>query len=291
MRAVNSHMSHTYTLTDICLFPPFCSSISIDTSVHVCNTSERKPWDDQDIKAQEVLYYNFAPVCKGGTGHQHFYTVVKRYISSADFLSRTSLPSLPSPSNANLHLYADLSPILGKTLAKRGTTLVKDNLLEIDGIRIGIEICLDHRIGALWNTLRKNRASQLVDVHLITSAGMSIERGPNPVVPGGVVYLTDGEASSAACMRTDHGRFDSDFVCREKPDGLKHLPHGGPGYSDFIPLAACIDMEKSDLLVGYYSLYQTQGCAYTLKLYGIDTMDEYLYYPPSLEIYPTIDLP
>jgi hypothetical protein len=240
------------------------------------------------MKAEEVLYYNFAPVYKGGTGHQHYYTVTKRYISSADFLSRTSLPS---PSDANLHLYADLSILMGETLAKRGSTLVDDNLIEIDGIRIGIEICLDHRIGALWNNLQKKHDSQLVDVQLITSAGMSIERGPNPVVPGGVVYLTDGEASSAACLRADQGRFDSDFVCREKPDGLKHLPHGGPGYSDFFPLASCIDIEKSDLLLGYYSLYQTQGCAFTLKLYGIDVMAEYSYYPPSLEIYPTVDLP
>ncbi len=92
-------------------------------------------------------------------------------------------------------------------------------------------------------------------------------------------------------MRTDDGVFDPDRVCRGNPDGIKHVPVGGPGYSNFIPLAACWDMEGSDLLEGYYSLHQAQGCAYTLKLYGLDLMENYKYYPPSIEIYPTVDLP
>jgi hypothetical protein len=56
-------------------------------------------------------------------------------------------------------------------------------------------------------------------------------------------------------------------------------------------MSGCIDLEHEDLLKGYYSLYQTQGCAYTLKTYGIDVFDKYEVYPPSLEIYPTVDLP
>jgi hypothetical protein len=66
-------------------------------------------------------------------------------------------------------------------------------------------ISLDHRMGSLYNNLRIKHNGELVDVHLIISAGMSIERGINPVKPGGVVYLSDGGASSAACLRTDHG--------------------------------------------------------------------------------------
>ena len=37
-------------------------------------------------------------------------------------------------------------------------------------------------------------------------------------------------------------------------------------------------------------MYQPQGCAYTLKTYDIDVMDEFAYYPPSIEIYPTVKL-
>ena len=62
-------------------------------------------------------------------------------------------------------------------------------------------------MGSLYNNLRIKHKGELVDVQLITSAGMSIERGINPVKPGGVVYLSDGSASSAACLRTDTGEF------------------------------------------------------------------------------------
>jgi hypothetical protein len=60
---------------------------------------------------------------------------------------------------------------------------------------------------------------------------------------------------------------------------------------EFFSMSACIDITKYEYLQGYYSLYQTQGCAYTLKLYGINVFDEYDIYPPSVEIYPVVDLP
>lgn len=50
-------------------------------------------------------------------------------------------------------------------------------------------------------------------------------------------------------------------------------------------------MEQDELLEGYYSRFQTQGCAFTLSTYGIDVMDKFSYYPPSIEIYPTVALP
>jgi hypothetical protein len=189
--------------------------------------------------------------------------------------------------------YAAFPEQLRTVLAERGTKLVESNLIEIDDLRIGIEICLDHALGVLWENIESKKVEGgLVDIQLVTSAGMAIQWGPNPVVPGGVVYMSDGEASSAACRRADDDRsFDPDTVCRGDVAGIKHIPSGGPGYSTFFPLTACIDVEKSALLNGYYSLYQTQGCAYTLKLYGIDVMDEFKYYPPSIEIYPTVDLP
>jgi len=238
--------------------------------------------------AHNIMYYNFATIARGGPGHDHSYFVQKRYISGADFLSRTTLPN---PHDEDMHLYGDATLALKDTLQKRGYKIVEHNVVEIDGIRFGIEICLDHRMGQLYNNIEMHEDGRLVDVQLITSAGMAIERGPNPVVPGGVVYLCDGEASSAACLRTDTGEFDPDYVCRGDPAGIKHIPVGGPGYSNFFPMSACWDMEESELLEGYYSLHQTQGCAYTLKLYGLDLMEEYTYYPPSIEIYPAVDLP
>lgn len=159
------------------------------------------------------------------------------------------------------------------------------------------------------------------------SAGMSMEHGIYPVEPGGVVHLTDGGASSTACRCTDTGKlsicshpsfflqvksrgsvvnvllnisslyhpmwgkFVPNHVCHGKPDGLQHWPHGRAGYTIFLPLAGCIDMEQDELLEGYYSGYQTQRWAFTLKTYGIDFMDEFSYYPPSIDVYPTVALP
>ena len=294
----------------------FGTAIAADTP-----KDPRKPWEGIE-SAKDVEYYNFATVHKGGAHHHHRYAVTKKYISGADFLSRTTLPN---PKEENKDTYGIVSEELSKLFASRNITLITDNILELDGLRIGLEICLDHRMGALWNQIKTHKLP-LVDILLVTSAGMAIERGPNPIVPGGVVYLCDGDASSAACLRTDNHKFHPEAVCRGDVGGLKHIPVGGPGcvalfllchaigmyyncfihsqcfllpfvcstmfhrYTSFFPLSACWDMEDSELLKGYYSLYQPQGCAFTLSTYDIDVMDEFAYYPPSIEIYPTVKL-
>ena len=90
------------------------------------------------------LYFNFAPVYRGGSqdeesDHLHQYIILKRYISGADFLSRTELPN---PAEFDMHAYdnAESSSDLAETFAKRNMTVVTDNYLCIDGIKIGIEI-------------------------------------------------------------------------------------------------------------------------------------------------------
>lgn len=185
----------------------------------------RKPWEGIE-SAKDVEYFNFATVHKGGANHQHRYVVTKKYISGADFLSRTTLPN---PKEEDKHTYGHVSEEMSEMFASRNVTLITDNILELDGLRIGLEICLDHRMGTLWSHI-KTHELPLVDLLLVTSAGMAIERGPNPVVPGGVVYLCDGDASSAACLRTDDHEFRPEAVCRGDVGGLKHVPIGGPGY-------------------------------------------------------------
>ena len=51
------------------------------------------------------------------------------------------------------------------------------------------------------------------------------------------------------------------------------------------------DAAWKDLVSGYYSNYRQQGCAFTLKMHGIDVYNEMEFYPPSVEVYPTIELP
>ena len=188
----------------------------------------RDPWQKK-LHASQVEYFNFSPIIKGGSDYCT-YVVLKKYISGADFLSRTVLPN---PSEEDLHNYALFDKDLEALFQGRNTTIVHDNIIELEGIQIGIEICLDHRLGVLWNELLTHHQAQLVDVLLIMSAGMAIERGPNPVVPGGVVYLSDGGASSAACLRPlEKGiPFHPNQVCRGDMtvQGLKHTPIGDPG--------------------------------------------------------------
>jgi hypothetical protein len=49
-------------------------------------------WEHNDLNATEVLYYNFAPIMKGGLGHHHYYIITKKYLSVGDFLHRSQLP-------------------------------------------------------------------------------------------------------------------------------------------------------------------------------------------------------
>lgn len=239
------------------------------------------------------LYWNLAPIFAGGATVQR-YVATKKYISTADFLDRNT--QLPNPAETHYAEYDPATDELEKLIESRVSTLLDTNVWELDGIRFGVEICLDHRLGSLWSTLQAQHnpvhERHLVDVLLVVSAGMALERGPNPLRKGGVAYLTDGEASSAACLRSPmDGPFDPDDICRQDPGHIKHIPVAQES-SEYILMSGCYDfLNHTHMLDGYYSLYQTQGCAYTLKLYGIDVLDEYSYYPPSLEIYPTIQLP
>jgi hypothetical protein len=169
----------------------------------------RQPWEHV-LDPEELEYYNFAPVYRGGSDHTERFLVTKRYISRVDFLDRASLPN---PARHNIRQFNGIGEDFEALLEGRDVELVQDNDFEIDGLRIGLEICLDHRVGMLWSNLQKDRKGR-VDVLLIASAGMAIERGPNPVIRGGVVYLSDGGASSAACLRSDNGPFDPRKVCR-----------------------------------------------------------------------------
>lgn len=286
----------------------------------------KKPWEaeDQYIEEGELLYFNFAPVVKGGSEmSSNKYYVFKDYISSIDFLDRKN--GLPNPRKSNVSQYSDLFDIEDEDMKKflfdqRGDKVVEGNVIELDGIRIGIEVCLDHRMGVLWEKLQQDDG-ELVDVHLITSAGMAIERGPSPLRANGVVYLTDGGGSSAACQRTDYGSYDPLVVCREGPIGLKHIPnlHSNQYNSFFSPenwyvpsylppksaqlyrtishpvmtpsfIPSDMDAWK-ELVSGYYTNYREQGCEFTLDMHGIDVYKEGEFYPPSVEVYPTVALP
>ncbi|KAL3915885.1 MAG: hypothetical protein SGARI_008086, partial [Bacillariaceae sp.] len=147
-----------------------------------------KPWqaEDQYVDEGEILYFNFAPVVKGGSEFASTkFSIFKTYISTADFLGREQ--GLPDPRESNITQYQDLfdggnEKLQDFILNERGVHVVDGNVFEVDGIRFGMEICLDHAKSVLWDNMQEDNAD-LVDVHLIVSEGMSIERGPTPLQP------------------------------------------------------------------------------------------------------------
>ena len=85
-----------------------------------------------------------------------------------------------------------------KVLATAGIRVVKDNVFEVDGLLVGVEICLDHNRGTEVfgsRTALEQKIDELkttVDVQVIASAGMSIEWGPVAVTRDGPVFMADG---------------------------------------------------------------------------------------------------
>jgi hypothetical protein len=71
------------------------------------------------------------------------------------FFSRVSLPN-PRSYNVTEYKHADFSPKFNAALKQHDDIeLVSDNVLHIDGLMIGLEICLDRNKTALWNNLKK----------------------------------------------------------------------------------------------------------------------------------------
>jgi hypothetical protein len=68
--------------------------------------------------------------------------------------------------------------------------LVEKSTLHVAGLRIGVEVCLDHSLAVLANDTRG--VKHAVDLQIITSAGMSIEMGPLKVPRFNPVFLVDG---------------------------------------------------------------------------------------------------
>jgi hypothetical protein len=143
-------------------------------------------------------------------------------------------------------------------------------------------------MGVLWDNLQRQQraggggSDKLVDVQIITSAGMAIQRGPNPIVPGGVVYLSDGGALSAACIRTDTDDFDPNQVCEPSdPMVANMLVHMvvlvlvQTTIPNLLPCRLVATPIDASTWKGTWKVHQKQGCASTLKKYGIHVMSRY----------------
>lgn len=164
---------------------------------------------DVTEKRGRMSYYNFAPIMIGG--EDTMLLQFKHFVSTIDFPQtgpewRNVKPAFKRPQYKNCvklpgHTscsYATLSnTFLEKLFGFESEKIVQDGVFEVKGLRVGIEICLDHLVGTLANSLGSWRT---VDVHLITSAGMYIAAGPICTKQGGPVFLADGFGRTAMSL-------------------------------------------------------------------------------------------
>jgi len=157
--------------------------------------------NDTDGGKGTYMFYNVAPIFKGNSTLKLL--AFKSYVSDIDFLDQRADPDyVPDPRSLGQDQYSTLPDAAAEALELDGYAYVKNNVFEVDGLRIGIEICLDHAMNSLYNNLRD---ASFVDLHLITSAGMSIAGGQVGTAQGGPVFLVDG-AGRTEMSRNDFGQ-------------------------------------------------------------------------------------
>jgi hypothetical protein len=149
------------------------------------------------IKEEE--FFNFAPVMRGGpSGTTKHHIIAKTYISGIDFVKRSDLlfrtgGQVALPPDRFYDVFSELEK---QTLANEGFTLDDvDDVFVMDGIRFGVEVCLDHFQGVL-----KDQTSRPVQVHLVTSAGMKI------YTDNGVTYDTSTASFCGPLFLQDSGK-------------------------------------------------------------------------------------
>lgn len=137
-----------------------------------------------DPSRKEYLYFNVAPIYKGGSKLKwlHF----KETVATIDFLemNTTGEDVVPKPSNRT---YSQLPAWMDRHLNRAGFRYAVNGKFNFAGLTIGIEICADHGGATL-----AGRQNGTVHLQLIVSGGMSIAKGPVVVPAGGPVFLVDG---------------------------------------------------------------------------------------------------
>mmetsp|Transcript_113462 Transcript_113462/g.177389 ORF Transcript_113462/g.177389 Transcript_113462/m.177389 type:complete len:754 (+) Transcript_113462:49-2310(+) len=156
-------------------------------------------------------YFNFAPVMQGGPhGVGKHQIIGKTYVSGIDFLSceKTSEGDecVANPIDSGISKYAVFNKAQKADLGRLGFQLVDGHQCQFHGLTFMVEVCLDHSVRANANT------GEVVDVHLVTSAGMSIMYS---AARNGPIFLQDGGSDGAKSEYKCPG-------CNTKSDGLAY---------------------------------------------------------------------
>ena len=145
--------------------------------------------------ASKSAFYNAAPIYSRGRKLIAF----KKYISPQDFTNVVGTKGVPNPATVCGQddpllpcLYSPSQMWMLRHFGFEDYTLV-NYTFEVLNVRIGLEICLDHKAGLLSKHLGRHN---FVDFHLIVSGGMIIEDGPVGTRQNGVCCLVDGDSKS-----------------------------------------------------------------------------------------------
>lgn len=181
----------------------------VDGTVVMAQVADQRYVEMSERPYENISYYNFAPVHVGGTNLT--YLRFKHFISGIDFLQMRPehsrmVPAPPGRSHSfckehprsNGCVYQHLPSHLLEELGFGHDVELPSGLLKIGGLRIGLEICLDHAMGELCE--KELKPWERVDVQLIVSAGMNIASGPVCTRPGGPVFLADGFARTEVSL-------------------------------------------------------------------------------------------
>lgn len=118
--------------------------------------------------------------------------IQKKYKSKEDFILNTKKSDKVTVKDKYLQttsIYPQLNTSQGE--------LKKDpfdglSILEYEGLKIGVEICLDHSRQRLVNHLYKN-SNDFVDLQIVISCGMSVREKSVIAKQGGYIFNCDGE--------------------------------------------------------------------------------------------------
>eukprot|EP00808_Paulinella_micropora_P013174 g10818.t1 len=252
---------------------------------------------DKDGDELNYLYFNLAPVIGGGP-NGHSLVAQKEYISGIDFLEK----------KLGAAKYTMVDPkAVDHLLQEHDIELLQGDLFEHEGLTVCIEICLDHMMAS---KKREGVTPGIADLHLITSSGMAIERGPVRTRRGGPTFLSDGLNSGTQMNLNEYGSgtvksifndtFGVGFVMSNEPHTLpvprnvrrafKYLTHLPKPYSTMrnkvVVRVPALGPDWKDLIRGYFGSLANVHATYNV-FKDLDAVMP----PPTVDIYMPVVLP
>jgi len=203
----------------------------VDGTVVMAQAADERYVRMSERPDQNISYFNFAPVHVGGTNLT--YLKFKRFISGIDFIharpeGSRMVPAPPHKSrefcrkhpHSNGCIYGRMPQALLEELGFSNDIELPRGVLSVGGLKIGLEICLDHAMGDLCNGILAG--DEHVDVQLVVSAGMNIASGPVCTLAGGPVFLADGFARTEVSLNP----FGKGRVAAPTPDHRRRFNVG-----------------------------------------------------------------